>query len=65
MVPRRSLSQSLYTSRTISMADPGAEREVVRPGLAGPNRNSNVPSPAISIARSSNAVRLSGTSTGV
>ena len=66
MVPRRSRAQSLYTSRTSSMADPAGSVMYCGPGLrrAGPKRSSNEPSGATSISRSSNAVRLSGTSAG-
>ena len=64
IVPRRSAVQSLYTSRTSSIEDPAPSRKWLRPPPAGPKRSSNVPSAAMSMARSSNALRLSGTSTG-
>ena len=64
IVPRRSAFQSLYTSRTSSIDDPVPSRKELRPPPDGPNRSSNVPSAPTSMARSSNALRLSGTSTG-
>jgi hypothetical protein len=64
IVPRRSAAQSLYTSRTSSIDDPAPSRKELRPPADGPNRSSNVPSASTSMARSSNALRLSGTSTG-
>ena len=46
MVPRRSRAQSLYTSRTSSMADPAGSVMYCGPGLrrAGPKRSSKEPS---------------------
>ncbi len=64
IVPRRSAAQSLYTSRTSSIEDPAPSLKTFRPSPDGPNRSVNVPSASISMARSSNALRLSGTSTG-
>jgi hypothetical protein len=64
IVPRSSLLQSLYTSRTSSIEDPAPSRKEFRPIADGPKRSSNVPFASTSMARSSNALRLSGTSTG-